>query len=134
MNADLTTANYLHRNLHVAKAVGVVAGLYAIKDRAIKRKDMPLWLFEALGELNRRATELITPLVDYRDQIPAPLNPKPNPPPCVNSDEQQETTHREQAPPHVHEWNPLAALPNSDWQDVCVTCGAHRIVKSPPMI
>lgn len=78
-------------------------------------------------------------------------------PPCVNSDAQQEMTHDDDAPEyqpcpickatepnfdgycqqcevplekvHVHEWNPLAALPNSDWQDVCITCGAHRIVK-----
>lgn len=80
-------------------------------------------------------------------------------PPCVKIHERQQTTHAKpdfdrlymlhpkevaQATTlkepfshpdpvtHKHEWNPLAALPNSDWQDVCITCGAPRIVKDQP--
>jgi hypothetical protein len=47
--------------------------------------------------------------------------------PCVNSDAQQETTHGEQPPQHVHEWVPLGVTPTG-WQDVCVDCGEHRFV------
>jgi hypothetical protein len=30
---------------------------------------------------------------------------------------------------HVHDWQPVTKLGNG-WQDVCVTCGDHRIVRT----
>lgn len=61
---------YRARNLDVANAYGLNAGLCNIKYRMQKRKDCPLWLILKLDDMIHRSNCLITPLIQHRDEIP----------------------------------------------------------------
>ena len=65
----MSESGYLARNLDVAKIIGLNAGLCAIVERLKKRKDCPLWLIGKLVDLIYVSNCLITPLVQYRDEL-----------------------------------------------------------------
>ena len=67
---------YRARNLDVATAVGLNAGLCALQFRMAQRKDCPTWVITLLSDLIQRSNRIITPLVLYRDEIPTTMEVK----------------------------------------------------------
>ena len=59
---------YEKRNIQVATAYGLVAGLESTLNRASARKDCPQWLAANLTHYIGRAKSLIPPLVEYKDE------------------------------------------------------------------
>lgn len=67
--ANSTERGYLARNLDVANAYGLAAGLVAIKERVRTRRDCPLWILDKLDDMIHRSNLLIRPLVEHRDEL-----------------------------------------------------------------
>lgn len=60
---------YRARNLDVATAYGLTAGLCDIKVRMRKRKDCPTWFLIKIDDLIYRSNCLIRPLIEHRNEI-----------------------------------------------------------------
>jgi hypothetical protein len=60
---------YLHRNLVVAKAEGIKAGIAAALTRLACSKNRPKWLFELLGREYAKTDGVIKELVKHRDEF-----------------------------------------------------------------
>jgi hypothetical protein len=65
----LVSCGYLARNLDVANAYGLNAGLVCMRKRMQTRKDCPAWLLQSLDEMIHRSNCLIRPLVEHRDDL-----------------------------------------------------------------
>jgi len=61
---------YRSRNLALAKAYGLNAGLCNIKERMQKRRDCPKWLLAKLDDMINRSNCLIKPLIEHRNELP----------------------------------------------------------------
>ncbi len=60
---------YLDRNLDVANAYGLSAGLCKIRERMALRRDCPVWLLRKLSDMIVQSGLLVQPLIDYRDEV-----------------------------------------------------------------
>lgn len=66
---DRGIETYLERNQWVCGAYGIQAGLTVMQERAVRRKDCPQWLLEAIDSLATRITPIIPALVEHRDEL-----------------------------------------------------------------
>lgn len=66
---------YLARNLDVATAKGLNAGLCKTLSRMKRRKDCPLWLIEALQDYIDRSNTMIRVTVEHRNELPKHMSP-----------------------------------------------------------
>lgn len=63
------TEEYLRRNLVVAKAYGVQAGISAILKRLSANKRQPQWILNLLGWELSRMDDVINEAVKHRDEV-----------------------------------------------------------------
>ena len=60
---------YTARNLDVAVAYGLNAGLAAIRERMRQRRDCPAWFIEQIDDMIQRSNCLLRPLIEHRDEL-----------------------------------------------------------------
>lgn len=60
---------YRARNLDVATAYGLNAGLCDLRDRMSRRKDCPSWFLLNISELIYKSNCLLRPLIEHRNEI-----------------------------------------------------------------
>ena len=70
MSIDTTlSSSYGARNLDVATAYGLNAGLVNIRKRMQRRKDCPAWLLTELDDMIQRSNTILRPLIAYRNEL-----------------------------------------------------------------
>lgn len=75
----LVSRGYKARNLDVAVAYGLNAGLAAIRDRMRKRQDCPAWFLAQMDDMMQRSNCLLRPLIEHRDELQPSSNDKGKP-------------------------------------------------------
>ena len=63
------SAEYLRRNLLVAKACGIRAGARELSRHALGPRRKPCWVQQGANEILARIALLIAELVQYRDEV-----------------------------------------------------------------